>query len=73
MPGRIISTWTSWSACGDARTDGMTTSRGMWRLRPGFPNWRPPNTDKDQGLDRFVLNGDHVEVYVFQRAADPSG
>ncbi|YCK81681.1 hypothetical protein M1D89_21855 [Arthrobacter sp. D3-18] len=28
---------------------------------------------QDQGLDRFVLNGDHVEVYVFQRAADPSG
>lgn len=25
-----------------------------------------------QGLTRFVLNGDHVEVYVFQRAADPS-
>ena len=26
---------------------------------------------QDQGLDRFVLNGDHVEVYVFHRAADP--
>ncbi|ALV43611.1 hypothetical protein AU252_22570 [Pseudarthrobacter sulfonivorans] len=26
----------------------------------------------DQGLHRFVLNGDHVEVYVFHRAADPS-
>lgn len=25
-----------------------------------------------QGLTRFVLNGDHVEVYVFHRAADPS-
>ncbi|MDQ0678728.1 hypothetical protein QFZ30_002110 [Arthrobacter pascens] len=24
------------------------------------------------GLTRFVLNGDHVEVYVFHRAADPS-
>lgn len=24
-----------------------------------------------QGLTRFVLNGDHVEVYVFHRAADP--
>jgi len=28
---------------------------------------------QDQGLDRFVLNGDHVEVYVFRRAANPSG
>ena len=27
---------------------------------------------QDQGLTRFVLNGDHVEVYVFHRAADPS-
>jgi hypothetical protein len=27
---------------------------------------------QDQGLHRFVLNGDHVEVYVFHRAADPS-
>lgn len=25
-----------------------------------------------QGLTRFVLNGDQVEVYVFHRAADPS-
>lgn len=25
-----------------------------------------------QGLTRFVLNGDHVEIYVFHRAADPS-
>jgi hypothetical protein len=25
-----------------------------------------------QGLTRFVLNGDHVEVYQFHRAADPS-
>jgi hypothetical protein len=25
-----------------------------------------------QGLTRFVLNGDQVEVYVFTRAADPS-
>jgi hypothetical protein len=25
-----------------------------------------------QGLTRFTLNGDHVEVYVFTRAADPS-
>jgi hypothetical protein len=25
-----------------------------------------------QGLTRFVLNGDHVDVYVFHRAADPS-
>jgi len=24
------------------------------------------------GLDRFVLNGDHVEVYLFIRVADPS-
>ena len=24
-----------------------------------------------QGLTRFVLNGDHVEVYVFHRTADP--
>ena len=24
------------------------------------------------GLDRFVLNGDHVEVYLFTRVADPS-
>ncbi|UZX02182.1 hypothetical protein F8G81_05790 [Arthrobacter sp. CDRTa11] len=24
-----------------------------------------------QGIDRFVLNGDYVEVYVFHRAADP--
>ncbi|MGC5225342.1 hypothetical protein ACPW96_22490 [Micromonospora sp. DT81.3] len=25
-----------------------------------------------EGLTRFVLKGDHVEVYVFHRAADPS-
>ncbi|MBD1540310.1 hypothetical protein HTS88_19535 [Pseudarthrobacter oxydans] len=25
-----------------------------------------------QGLTRFVLNGDHVEVYLLHRAADPS-
>lgn len=24
------------------------------------------------GIDRFVLNGDHVEVYLFTRVADPS-
>ena len=23
------------------------------------------------GIDRYVLNGDHVEVYIFHRAADP--
>jgi hypothetical protein len=26
---------------------------------------------QDQGLTRFVLNGDRVEVYVFHRAVDP--
>ena len=37
---------TSWSACDDAPTDRMPTSRGMRRLRLGSPNWRPPNADR---------------------------
>lgn len=36
---------TSWSACSDAPTEGVPTSRGMRRLRLGFPNWRPPKVD----------------------------
>ena len=36
---------TSCSACDDARTDRMPTSRGMRRLRLDFPNWRPPNVE----------------------------
>ena len=36
---------TSCSACDDARTDRMPTSREMRWPRLGFPNWKPPNAD----------------------------
>lgn len=58
VPWRIIRAWTrrtgrptsnhqmSCSACGDALTDLMRTSRRMLRLRLAFPNWRQPNVER---------------------------
>ncbi len=57
VPGQIIRAWmrregrpasrnrTSCSACDDARTDRMPTSRGMRRLRLDLPNWRQPSVE----------------------------